>query len=86
MQAGWVVTCEPGIYIRDGALDRLPDTAENRTFKDKVRPLVQRYLNIGVRLEDSFLLTDAGPERLSGSVPYTIEDIERVLQTKRPVQ
>jgi Xaa-Pro aminopeptidase len=75
-------TIEPGIYIREGLLDQLPDTPENRAFKEKVRPVVQKYLNIGVRLEDSFLLTDAGPERLSGKVPYTIDAIEALLKTR----
>ena len=75
-------TIEPGIYIRDGELDQLPDTPENRAFKEKVRPIVQKYLNVGVRLEDSFLLTASGPERLSDKVPHTIEAIEGVLRTR----
>ena len=82
LEPGMAFTIEPGIYIRDGLLEQLPDTPENRAFKEKVRPVVQKYLNIGVRLEDSFLLTDAGPERLSGKVPYTIDAIEALLKTR----
>ena len=63
-------------------LDQLPDTPENRAFKEKVRSVVQKYLNIGVRLEDSFLLTDAGPQRLSGKVPYTVEQIEAFMKAR----
>ena len=80
LEAGMAFTIEPGIYIRDGNLDRLPDTPENRAFKDKVRPGVQKYLNIGVRLEDSFLLTAAGDEKLSARAPHTIEQIETFLK------
>jgi Xaa-Pro aminopeptidase len=75
-------TIEPGIYIRDGALDRLPDTPENRAFQEKVRPVAKKYLNIGVRLEDSFLLTETGPQNLSAHAPHTIEEIEAFLKTK----
>jgi Xaa-Pro aminopeptidase len=86
LEPGMAFTIEPGIYIRDGLLDQLPDTPENRAFKEKVRPVVQKYLNIGVRLEDSFLLTDAGPQRLSAKVPYTIEAIEAFLRTRAPAR
>jgi Xaa-Pro aminopeptidase len=41
---------------------------------------VARYKDIGVRVEDSFLLTDAGLERLSATVPRTIEEVEGFLR------
>ena len=44
--------------------------------------MVQKYRNIGVRLEDSFLLTDAGLERLSSGVPRTIAEIEQLMAGK----
>jgi Xaa-Pro aminopeptidase len=78
--AGMAFTIEPGIYIREAALDDLPKTAENLAFAEKVRPLVQKYKTIGVRIEDSYLLTDAGLERLSASVPRTIDEIEQFLK------
>jgi len=80
LEAGMAFTIEPGIYIRDGALDRLPDTPENKAFQEKVRPVVKKYLNIGVRLEDSFLLTESGPEKLSARAPHTMEEIEAFLK------
>ncbi len=82
LEPGMAFTIEPGIYIRDGALDQLPDTPENRAFKEKVRPVVEKYKNIGVRIEDSFLLTPSGPKRLSAKVPRTIEEIEAFLASK----
>ena len=71
---------EPGIYIREAALENLPKTPENAAFIEKVRPAVQKYRNIGVRIEDSFLLTGAGPERLSEGVPRTIQEIEQFMR------
>jgi Xaa-Pro aminopeptidase len=76
LEAGMTFVIEPGIYIREAALDNLPRTAENLAFIDKVRPMVQKYRNIGVRVEDSFLLTAGGLERLSQGVPRTIKEIE----------
>ena len=78
--AGMAFTIEPGIYIRQAALDNLPRTPENLTFIEKVQPLVEKYRNIGVRVEDSFLLTDSGLENLSATVPRTIDEIERFLR------
>jgi Xaa-Pro aminopeptidase len=36
--------------------------------------------HIGIRLEDMILVTDAGYENLSASVPVEIDDIERTMQ------
>ena len=80
MTAGMAFTIEPGIYIREAALADLPKTAENLAFAEKVRAAVQKYKDIGVRIEDSFLLTDKGVENLSASVPRTIDEIERFLR------
>ena len=83
LKPGMVFTNEPGIYIREAALENLPKTPENAAFIEKVRPVVQKYRNIGVRIEDSFLLTEGGLERLSAGVPRTIEEVERFLSGSR---
>ena len=80
---GMAFVIEPGIYIREGALDELPATPDNIAFRAQVRPAYERYRNIGVRIEDSFLLTNTGLKHLSATVPRTIEDIERVLASRR---
>jgi Xaa-Pro aminopeptidase len=80
---GMTFVIEPGIYIREAALDNLPKTAENAAFIEKVRPVVQKYRNIGVRIEDSFLLTEAGLDRLSSGVPRTVAEIERFMAGKK---
>jgi Xaa-Pro aminopeptidase len=77
---GMAFTIEPGIYIRQAALDNLPRTPENIAFIQKVQPLVDKYKNTGVRVEDSFLLTESGLENLSAAVPRTIDEIERFLR------
>jgi Xaa-Pro aminopeptidase len=76
LEPGMSFVIEPGIYIRDGELDILPDTPENKAFIAKVRPAYEKYKNIGTRIEDSFLLTESGLERLSAKAPRTIEEIE----------
>jgi Xaa-Pro aminopeptidase len=76
---GMAFTIEPGLYIREAALDALEDTPENRAFKEQVKPALARYREIGVRVEDSFLLTESGLVRLSARVPRTLEEIEAFL-------
>jgi Xaa-Pro aminopeptidase len=80
LAAGVAFVIEPGLYIREQALDQLPKTAENAAFIEKVRPVVQKYKDIGVRIEDSFLLTESGLKRLSAKVPRTVAEIEAYLK------
>ncbi|MDR3403723.1 MAG: aminopeptidase P N-terminal domain-containing protein [Chthoniobacter sp.] len=58
MQAGWVVTCEPGIYI----------PAEK----------------LGVRLEDTVLITAQGPESLMADIPMEAGEIEALMARGKP--
>lgn len=78
LEPGMAFVVEPGLYIREAALDALPETPENRAFIEAVRPAAQRYRDIGIRIEDSFLLTPDGLVRLS-DVPRTIEEVERFM-------
>jgi Xaa-Pro aminopeptidase len=80
LEPGMAFVIEPGIYIRPSALDNLPKTPENFAFIEKVRPAVEKYKDIGARIEDSFLLTERSLERLSERVPRTIEEIEQFLR------
>ena len=79
LAAGMTFVIEPGVYIREAALDNLPKTPENIAFANKVRAAVQKYKDIGIRIEDSFLLTEAGLENLSRAVPRSLEDVERFM-------
>ena len=80
---GMAFTIEPGIYIRQSALDSLARTPANAALIARIQPAVRKYIDIGVRVEDSFLLEESGPRRLSGSVPRTIDEIETFLRKKK---
>ena len=79
---GMAFTIEPGIYVREAALENLPKTAENMAFIEKVRPVALQYRDIGVRIEDSFLLTGSGLKRLSERVPRTLEEVEAFMRSR----
>ncbi|HEX8564979.1 MAG TPA: aminopeptidase P family protein [Pyrinomonadaceae bacterium] len=76
LAAGMVFTNEPGIYIRGDAFDYLPDTPETKEFLAKVRPVYERYKNIGVRIEDDLLVTNTGVEWMSKTLPRKMSEIE----------
>lgn len=83
-QVGDAFVIEPGIYISPKLLDMLPDTPRNRVFIAKVQPLVERYANTGVRIEDSYVLTDRGLEWIS-RLPRDLEEVEALTRRPRPV-
>jgi Xaa-Pro aminopeptidase len=76
---GFVFTNEPGIYIREDALDNLPNTPEANKFKEFVRPAFEKYKNIGVRIEDDLLVTATGADWMTKNLPRTIADIEAII-------
>jgi Xaa-Pro aminopeptidase len=82
LRPGMVFTIEPGVYIRQSALDALPRTTENLTFIEKVQPAVRKYADSGVRIEDSFLLEETGLRNLSSAVPRTIDEIEAFFRSQ----
>jgi Xaa-Pro aminopeptidase len=83
LEAGMAFVIEPGLYIRPEALEQLPDTPENRAFREQVRPAVERFSGIGVRIEDSFLLTGTELIRLSAKVPRTLQEIDEFMRSRR---
>ncbi len=76
LKQGMVTTNEPGIYIREDALDYLADTPVNKAFLEKIRPAYEKYKSIGVRIEDDMLVTANGTEWLTKNLPRKISDIE----------
>jgi Xaa-Pro aminopeptidase len=81
-EVGEVFTIEPGIYVSTKLLDLLPDTPKNRAFIAKVRPAIERYHDIGIRIEDDYLITPTGVEWLSRA-PREIKEIEAAMAGPR---
>lgn len=76
LKPGMIFTNEPGIYIREDALDYLPDTPANKEFLAKVRPVFEKYKNIGVRIEDDMLVTETGAEWMTKNLPRKLNEVE----------
>jgi Xaa-Pro aminopeptidase len=81
-QPGDAFTIEPGIYISTRALAALPDTPRNRAFIARVKPIIQKYENTGVRIEDDYVVTQTGVERISTGAPREIAEIEALARTR----
>jgi Xaa-Pro aminopeptidase len=75
-------TIEPGIYIRQEALDNLAKTPDNQAFIQKVQSTVDKYRNIGVRIEDSFVMNDGRAKSISVGIPRTVDEIEAFMKTR----
>ena len=73
---GSVFTIEPGIYVRENTLDLIPRTAKNARLLAAIAPAVRKYANIGVRIEDDYVVTAAGFERITSGAPREIDAIE----------
>jgi Xaa-Pro aminopeptidase len=78
-QPGDVFTVEPGVYVQPEMLDRLRGTPRNRALIARLRPAMQRFAGIGVRIEDDYLVTDRGVEWLSRGVPREIGEVEAAM-------
>ena len=80
LEKGMVITVEPGVYFIDANL--LPAMKDEKVNKYLNVEKVAKFMNFGgVRIEDDVLVTENGMENLT-LCPRTVEDIERVMQTK----
>jgi Xaa-Pro aminopeptidase len=76
---GSAFTIEPGIYVRGNLLDIIPSTPKNQAMIAKIRPAVQKYANIGVRIEDDYIVTDNAVEWISRA-PREISEVEAMMK------
>lgn len=80
---GSAFTIEPGIYVRGNLLGIISDTPRNREVKARIGAAVARYADIGVRIEDDYLVTAGGVIRPSAIVPREIVELEKLLAEPR---
>lgn len=75
---GSAYTIEPGIYVRANLLEILPDTPRNRQLAARIGAAVSRFANVGVRIEDDYLVTARGVEWISRA-PREASDVEAAM-------
>ena len=83
IEIGSAFTIEPGLYVRGALLDILPETPRNVKLRRRLAPAVTRYADIGVRIEDDYLVTASGVIRSTAAMPREMAEIERLLATPR---
>ena len=51
----------------------------------KIAPAVRKYANIGVRIEDDYIVTAAGFDRITSGAPREMDEIEREMAVRAPL-
>ncbi|TWR27249.1 M24 family metallopeptidase [Mucilaginibacter achroorhodeus] len=75
LEAGYVLTVEPGIYIIPELIDRWQAEKKYQEFINYEVLITYRDFG-GIRVEDNFLITDTGSQLLGKYLPKTRQEIE----------
>ena len=80
LEAGMILTDEPGIYVRrDDVLKNPTYLGLTKEEQASIAKALDRYNGIGVRIEDEVLVTNDGSRLLSAAAPRTSADVERFM-------
>lgn len=82
LRPGMVFTIEPGIYVRPDVLLSMKDRGYSEEEMEKLSGTLAPYMNIGIRIEDDVIVTDAGCKNLSAGVPREIEELEELMNMR----
>jgi Xaa-Pro aminopeptidase len=80
---GMVFTLEPGIYVRPDVFDKLKDRKYTDEEIEKLRAELEKYMHIGIRIEDDIVVTETGQRNLSEAAPRDIDAIESLMKNGR---
>lgn len=77
LKAGFTLTVEPGIYIIPELIDRWQAEQKHTSFINY--ELLNDYRTFGgIRIEDNFVITANGSQKLGKSLPKSLEEIEAI--------
>jgi Xaa-Pro aminopeptidase len=78
LEAGMVLTVEPGLYF--GTAAQVAADEADKAAEGSTREAVARFAGIGVRIEDDVLVTPDGHEVLTAAVPTAPDEVARLIQ------
>ena len=80
LEPGVPFTVEPGVYVRPNLLKEvIPDTPANQRTIEAIRPAFQRFVNIGVRVEDNYIIAQDGTLERISPAPREVDEVEAAL-------